>query len=333
MLRPIFVAALFFFLVPVQATLVWQNDYSTALELARLEKKPLLLFFNGSDWDASAMKMKHEILDSPSFYGRTASAFVYLEIDFPKYLPLSAATRTQNEELKKRFHVLDLPTLLMIDQNERVIAHISYLPESGDQFAAELLEIIRKDGELLCGLKEMEQASPGIEGLKHLYRIASELSSPSAIDRIVQKGIESEEPFFLLEKYRLLVIKGQKESPEAKQLRSRLVGLDVTQELEGGQTLGFTLALIDFQELCQKGGLPAAQARPLQDYLDTFGHLDRKNIWRIEMMIAELYLDADCWQEAFEHAQKAHDLAPEPARQEIAHSLDYIRSRPALCES
>ena len=68
-------------------------------------------------------------------------------------------------------------------------------------------------------------------------------------------------------------------------------------------------------------------AQPLIEYLAHFGETDQKNIWRIEMMIAEMYLDADKWDEALEHAEKAYQAAPEAMHKEIAHSLNYIRSQ------
>ena len=45
------------------------------------------------------------------------------------------------------------------------------------------------------------------------------------------------------------------------------------------------------------------------------------------MMIAQLYMDADNKEQALIHAEKAFNASPESMRGNIAHSLEYIRSR------
>ena len=52
---------------PLQAKIEWQTDYVKLRTISQQEKKPMLLFFNGSDWAGSAMKFKHEILTLPFF--------------------------------------------------------------------------------------------------------------------------------------------------------------------------------------------------------------------------------------------------------------------------
>ena len=111
---------------------------------------------------------------------------------------------------------------------------------------------------------------------------------------------------------------------EAQKLRQKLY--DHENASFNGQGIPFTLALIDFQELSQKNYEPEIAARPLVEYLANYAKTDQKNIWRVEMMIAQLYLNADRWEEALKHAERAYQTAPEAMHSEISHSLDYIRS-------
>lgn len=306
------------------ATIEWQSDYKQALELSQKESRPMLLFFNGSDWAGSAMKMKHEILNAASFQEKIDQQFICMEVDFPKHSPLSEQLASQNEDLKNRFKVQELPSLILIDSQERVIVQVGYLPESPEKLAANLLEIVEQDTQLMTGLKSLSSFSP--PQLQKLYQLAQELGNQSAIHEVISAGLKAEDPYFFLERYRFLVEKGEMKGEEALKLRQKLCKLGHESASFNGQGIPFTLALIDFQELSQKNYEPETAAQPLVDYLANFAKDDQKNIWRIEMMIAQLYLNADRWEEALKHAEQAYYSAPEAMHNEISHSLDYIRS-------
>ncbi len=304
------------------SALQWQTDYDKVVALSRQDEKPILLFFNGSDWSGEAMWMKREVLDTLAFEQKIAHRFLCMEIDFPEHTALSEKKMAQNQELKKRFHVQETPTLLLLDSQERVIAQIGYLPESGEQFADDLVHILGQDGQLIEGMKNL---SSDPAALKKLYQIAQELARQKEQESILDAGLKTEDSFFFLEKYRLLVERGEGQKKSTQQLREKITSLDPDNQL----TLHFTLALIDFQDLSQKP-IPADEAvRPLLDYLDHFGLKDDQNVWRIEMMIAQHYMEADLMQKALLHAEKALQTAPSTMHDEIAHSLNYIRSTTA----
>jgi protein disulfide-isomerase len=317
---------LLFATLPLGATIEWQTDYEKVRSTGEKENKPLLLFFNGSDWAGSAMKMKHEILNTPAFQEKIAPQFVCMEVDFPMHTPPVPVVAEQNLELKKRFKVQELPSLLLLDARERVIAQIGYLPVSGEQLACNLLKIVEQDAELCAGLQHLNDPSATPLVLKKLYQLAQELGCGPASEQILEAGLKTEDPYFCLERYRLLVEKGEMKNEETVALRQKLLGFDPESEFVNGQGIPFTLALIDFQELSQKNYEAEIAAQPLIEYLARFGKNDQKNIWRIEMMIAEIYLAADQWEEALKHAEQAYQASPEALHEEIAHSLDYIRS-------
>jgi protein disulfide-isomerase len=311
---------------PLHATLEWQTDYAKIRHISQQENKPILLFFNGSDWAGFAEKM-HEILNTPTFHEKIGTQFVCMEVDFPKQRALNQELAAQNLELKNRFKIQDFPSLLLIDAQERVIARIDYLPENGEQLVSDLLKIVEQDNELALGLQHLNLSSA--PQLKKLYLIAQELGCAPSIEQILEAGLKMEDPYFCLEKYRLLVEKGEMKNEKALSLRQKLIALDSESEFLNGQGVPFTLALIDFQELSQKNYAPELAAHPLVEYLDRFGKNDQKNVWRIEMMIAGIYLDSDQWEEALKHAERAYQAAPEAMHEEIAHSLEYIRKAQA----
>ncbi len=308
--------------LPLGAALEWHTDYAHVCGASQKENKPILLFFNGSDWEGSAMKLKAETLGSLGFKERIGDKLLFMEADFPKHSNPDQKIAAQNEELKKRFKVSEFPALFLLDSQERIIAQISYLPENGEKFAADLLKMLEQDVELTASLKNLPSAST--QQLKKIYQLAQELGNEVAADQILEAGLKKGDAFFCLEEYRMLVEKGERKSEIALRLRQKLLMRPDCEQVNG-QLIPYTLALIDFQELVSRNCKPEIAAEPLLEYLTSFGDRDPTNVWRIEMMIAEIFLDADKWEEAFVHAEKALKSAPQDMHAEIAHSLDYIR--------
>lgn len=287
-------------ITPLSASLQWQPDYATALRLSQQEGKPMLLFFNGS----AGSGMKQEILETPAFEKRAVASFIFVEVD------------SQNKELRERFKVENFPALLILDKQERMITYLGYLPENADQLAEDLLEVVKQDAELTAGLNKLAESN-----LQRLYQLAQELGNAQAIEQIREEGLKKEDPYFLLEQYRFYVENGEMKSAPALALRQRLVGWGP--ELINGQSLPFTVALIDFQELLQNSPKSALAAEPLLEYLA--GCKETHNRWQVERMIAEIYLNAGNCEEALRHAQRAYEAAPDSLQAELANSLDYIR--------
>lgn len=298
----------------------WESDYAQALHSSQTLNKPLLLFFHGSDWSGLSMKMKNEILNLDEFQKKVASDFICVEIDFPQHKELTSAVAKQNEKLKSRFKIQEFPTLLLLDKDEREITRLGYLSEEGGQLAEELIQIVKEDAELTASLKNLV---PDPANLRKLYELAQELQRADAIEKVLEAGIKTEDAYFSLEKYRLLVEEGGIDSNQARALRAKLL-------MKSDHRIHFTIALIEFQELSsQKRDLKAA-IQPLEEYIEKYGTIDRENRWRIEMMIAQFYIEADEWRYALQHAEMAYKSAPEHVLNEIEHSLNYIRTQTSL---
>ena len=304
--------------------ITWVSDYQEALEQAHRDEKPLLLFFTGSDWSGWGMKMKKEILDSPQFAEKVGNHFVFVEIDFPKHKNLSLDESEQNVQLKEKMDISEYPRLVVMDSAEREIARLGYTSEEGEVLGQDLLQIVERDQSLSNVMRELEFHSDSSSQLEGYYALAQELQRLDDCDRILEKGLRSSSPhFFQLEKYRLLVEEGKREKAETVVLRHRLLESDPNNE-KGAH---FTLALIDFQHLSCQEPLSREVIQPLEEYLAKFGAQDSDNLWRIEMMIAQFYLDFDESMTALKHAETAFRSAPDEMKEEIGHSLDYIREQ------
>lgn len=298
------------------------QDYDEALRQAKEQHRPLLVFFNGSDWSGLGMKMKKEILDTPQFEVGIASHFTCVEVDFPHHALLPEERVQKNCRLQQQFAITQFPALLLVDSNERVIVHLGYCPEDGENCAADLLKLEALDFQLQHDLLRVRDLSP--QELYTCYTAAQELQNQQAIEHILSIGMHSNEPgFFLVERYRQLAAAGE----SAQEIKQTLFHIDPNNRLG----YFYQIALIDFQTLAQKTDrlTPEQIIQPLCDYLEQFGREDREHVWRIEMMIAQFYLDNDCWSIALRHAEVAYREAPLERHADMDPLLHYIRNQAA----
>lgn len=303
---------LFFFLItlPLRAEIVWQKDYETAKKISEKEQKPLLLFFSG-DTVGWSQKLHQELFANPKFLQKTEEQFVFFEVD-----------GAHPSSLKEALHVAELPRIILLNSKGKEISRLGYFDEKGEHFAEKLLEPLRKNRELNCALEKLSSLGNYPRELEKLYEWALELKREEDADYILARGMESREPlFFLIEKYRLLAVDGKVE--EKEKLSVTIHALDPNNAKESL----LSLALIDFQTLASQEALPAKKViEPLEDYIEKYGSQDAKNRWRIEMMIAQFYLNYDEWKVSLAHAEKAFESAPQEVKKEIEPCLSYLKA-------
>ncbi len=306
------------------SSVVWHENYQEALKESSEKKLPLLLFFSGSDWNGLCMKIRKEVLDSGSFAEKVKDKFVCVGVDFPKHVTQEKCVSQQNKHLKSQFSVRGFPCLLLLSSDEREVFRISSFGSiSGSALADHLCYIVESDATLRRVFPQL--ASLSMEDLVTYYQLAEELSRRDFMASALEYGVKGEHPFFLTEKFRLLVSAGKMDSLECQNIKERLL----QQDPDNAQT-HFTVALIEFQELAKRAREGAHQevsqvVAPLEKYLQLFGQSNQENKWRVEMMIAQFYLESDQWSNALKHAEVAFENAPTEMRAPISRSLDYIR--------
>ncbi|MEF9496981.1 thioredoxin family protein [Chlamydia sp. 04-14] len=305
--------------------LVWHVDYNEAVKKSRDSELPMLIFFSGSDWNGSCMKIRKEVLTSLEFSKKVNGNFICLEVDFPRHSSQSETLRTQNAYLKTKFKIDEFPSLLLLSHEGREIYKIgSFGNETGENLGESLCHIIESDFLINNAYPTIHTLS--MEELQKYYRLSEELARKDFMAKALELGVRNDDYFFLSEKYRLLVEGGRMDSEECQRVKRKLLNKDPKNE----KHTHFTVALIEFQELAKRSqeGVrqdPSQVIAPLESYLTEFGQQDQENVWRIEMMIAQFYLDSDQWKNALQHAEVAFETAPKEVRSHISHSLDYIR--------
>ena len=91
--------------------LTWQTDINKAMEISKKTKKPMLLFFTGSDWCGWCIRLQKEVLKTPEFAKWAKDNVVLVELDFPRKTPQSSEIQKQNMELQQVFQVQGYPTV------------------------------------------------------------------------------------------------------------------------------------------------------------------------------------------------------------------------------
>ena len=105
---------LFFCLLATQAQeLQWHTNVTEAIKISDKQKKPLLLFFTGSDWCGWCIRLQKEVLTTPEFAAWANKNVVLVELDYPKRKKLAPETAQQNAELQQVFGIQGFPTIYL----------------------------------------------------------------------------------------------------------------------------------------------------------------------------------------------------------------------------
>ena len=98
--------------IAVQAQeLKWETNLDKAAAVSMKTKKPLFLFFTGSDWCGWCMRLQKEVLNTPEFAAWAKDNVILVEVDFPRRSPQLPETQKQNNELQQIFQVQGYPTV------------------------------------------------------------------------------------------------------------------------------------------------------------------------------------------------------------------------------
>jgi thioredoxin-related protein len=91
--------------------LKWYTNVKEAATVSKKEKKPLMLFFTGSDWCGWCIRLQKEVLKTPEFSKWAKKNVVLVELDFPRRTPQDSITKRQNNELQQAFGIQGYPTV------------------------------------------------------------------------------------------------------------------------------------------------------------------------------------------------------------------------------
>jgi len=91
--------------------LKWETDINKAIKISNKTKKPMLLFFTGSDWCGWCIRLQKEVLKTPEFAKWAKANVVLVELDFPRRTTQSEEIKAQNNGLQQVFGIQGYPTV------------------------------------------------------------------------------------------------------------------------------------------------------------------------------------------------------------------------------
>ncbi len=109
--------------------------FSAAMEIRR----PVLLYFSGSDWCVPCQKFSKTILADSVFRKFADENLVLVEVDFPQKSTLSKQQVTWNEKLAEEFNPNGVfPYLLLVRADKTIITPLEYLHFDAVHFIQEI---------------------------------------------------------------------------------------------------------------------------------------------------------------------------------------------------
>ncbi|MBR3506267.1 MAG: thioredoxin family protein [Lentisphaeria bacterium] len=126
-----------------KAESAWLTDLAAAKKQAAEEKKPILMFFTGSDWCGWCQKLHEDVLDKDEFQKFAKDSVILLELDFPNSIPQSDALKKQNKALGEKFKVNGYPTMVLVasDGEKEITRTVGYDKE----LVSTLKKAVKKD--------------------------------------------------------------------------------------------------------------------------------------------------------------------------------------------
>ena len=114
----------------------WHTDLNKAMAVSKKSKKPLFLFFTGSDWCGWCIKLQKEVFKTPEFAKWAKENVVLVELDFPKRTQQSDELKQQNAQLNSFFQVRGYPTVWITDVSKNKEGKVQFAPRGSSGYVA-----------------------------------------------------------------------------------------------------------------------------------------------------------------------------------------------------
>ncbi|MGX7667481.1 thioredoxin family protein [Flavobacterium pedocola] len=121
----LFVFASFSAVKAQESELTWLTSFDKAMEVSQKEKKPMLLFFTGSDWCGWCIRLQKEVFHQPEFVKWAKDNVVLVELDFPRKKQLEPAMMQQNYGLQNALKVQGYPTIWFVTAEKKPEGNIN----------------------------------------------------------------------------------------------------------------------------------------------------------------------------------------------------------------
>jgi protein disulfide-isomerase len=121
----------------------WETDFEVAKKRAKVEKKPMLLDFTGSDWCGWCIRLKKEVFTTPEFEKYAKDNLVLVEVDFPRAKKLPKDEAEQNAKLQQEYKIEGYPTIILLNSDGKKVAGTGYLAGGPEKYIEHLKSLLK----------------------------------------------------------------------------------------------------------------------------------------------------------------------------------------------
>ena len=131
----------------------WETDLNKAIGLSYETKKPIMLFFTGSDWCGWCIRLQNEVFRTETFTKWANENVILVELDYPRKKEQPQTIKDQNKQLQQMFAVQGYPTCHFVmptptDDGRINLASIGqngYMAGGPDAWIAKVSEFLPKN--------------------------------------------------------------------------------------------------------------------------------------------------------------------------------------------
>ena len=131
----------------------WETDLNKAITRSYETKKPIMLFFTGSDWCGWCIRLQNEVFRTETFTKWANENVILVELDFPRKKEQPQTIKDQNKQLQQMFAVQGYPTCHFVmptptDDGRINLASIGqngYMAGGPDAWIAKVSEFLPKN--------------------------------------------------------------------------------------------------------------------------------------------------------------------------------------------
>ncbi len=120
----------------------WHEDFTATMQNAKSEKKPIVLYFSGSDWCAPCKKLKEDFFETEKF-NKYIDSFIFHLVDIPRNNDLlTEEQRIQNYDLLDTYNKnKSFPLVIVLSSKGKILNKVSgYSYLRDPRFHFELLD-------------------------------------------------------------------------------------------------------------------------------------------------------------------------------------------------
>ncbi|WP_299671912.1 thioredoxin family protein [uncultured Polaribacter sp.] len=102
----------------------WESSFKNALKKSKKEKKPVLIYFTGSDWCSPCKILDKKLFHTEKFKALADKDLILYEADNPRNKDLIGASKLEeNYQLIRKYKVKSYPTLVFVNHKGKMIGY------------------------------------------------------------------------------------------------------------------------------------------------------------------------------------------------------------------